>query len=453
MRNEETQEIEFKSIWQDDYLKVICAFANSTGGKLYIGIDDNGKIVGVKDTKKLLKDIPNKIRNKLFITPFVSLVEKEEKDVIVIEILSSTFPVFYEGKIFVRSGSTTQELTGLELSTFLLEKSGKTWDILPSDATEEDLDTETIEKFIFLAEQRLPLIKNIKSHKDLLKKLNLFTKDGRLTRGTVLLFGKNPQSYFLTAYTKVGRFKTETDILDTIIINGNLFTQLDGTLEAIEKHISVKFDTRARDLTLKGVSRRDIWEYPLDALREAIINALIHRDYLGTAPIQIKIYDDKIEFWNLGKLMPPLTPDDLRKTHRANHRNPQIATIFYYAGLIESWGSGTIKMINLCKENELPEPDFNNYENGVGAFSVNFYKDIYTEENLRKMGLNERQIKAVLYVKEIGRITNREYQELNNISRQTATLDLKEIVDKKIFRTIGKAGRGIAYELPKLTNK
>lgn len=447
MEKEETQGVEFKSLWQDDYLKVICAFANSSGGKLYIGIDDNGKIVGVKDAKKLLQDIPNKIRNKLFITAFVSLIEKEEKDVIVIEIPSSTFPVFYEGKIYIRSGSTTQELTGLELSSFLLEKSGKTWDTFPSDATESDLHAETIEKFISLAEPRLSLIKTIKSHKELIKKLNLYTKEGKLTRGAILLFGKNPQSYFLTAYTKVGRFKTETDIIDTMIINGNLFAQLDGTLEAIKKHLSVRFDTRVRDLTLEGVSRLDIWEYPLDALREAIINALIHRDYLGTAPIQIKIYDDKIELWNFGKLMPPLTPDDLRKTHVANHRNPQIATIFYYAGLIESWGSGTIKMINLCKECGLPEPDFNNYEHGIGAFSVIFYKDIYTEENLVKMGLNKRQIEAVLYVKNKGRITNKEYQKINNCHRNTATQDLSELVANGILKESGVKGAGSYYEI------
>ncbi|MGC8886704.1 MAG: ATP-binding protein, partial [Verrucomicrobiia bacterium] len=223
--------------------------------------------------------------------------------------------------------------------------------------------------------------------------------------------------------------------------------------EAIKKHISVKFDTRVKDFTLEGLVRRDIWEYPLDALREAVINALIHRDYLGTAPIQIKIFDDKIEFWNLGKLMPPLTPDDLRRQHQANQRNPQIATVFYYAGLIESWGSGTIKMVELCKESGLPEPDFINYEQGIGAFSVIFNKDIYTEENLRKIGLNERQIKAVMYVKQKGKITNKEYQKINNISRQMATIDLKGLVDKGIFGVVGKAGRGIAYELTKLTNK
>jgi ATP-dependent DNA helicase RecG len=447
MIEKENQNVELKSRWSDENLKTVCAFANSSGGKLYIGIDDKGKIVGVNDAKKLLEDIPNKIKSKLFITPFVSIENKEGKDVIVIEVLPSTFPVFYEGKIFVRSGSTTQELTGLELSSFLLEKSGQTWDKLPSDAEEKDLDDETIEKFISIAEVRLPLIKSIKSKNELLKKLNLYIKDGKLTRGAVLLFGKNPQFYFPSAYTKVGRFKTPIDILDTIIIEGNLFEQLDHTVEAIKKHISVKFDTSVKDFSLEGLARRDIWEYPLDALREAVINALIHRDYLGTAPIQIKIFDDKIEFWNLGKLMPPLTPDDLRRQHQANQRNPQIATVFYYAGLIESWGSGTIKMVELCKESGLPEPDFINYEQGMGAFSVIFYKDIYTEENLRKMGLNERQIKAVMYVKQKGKITNKEYQKINDCHRNTANKDLSELVVKGILKESGKKGAGAFYEI------
>ncbi len=361
----------------------------------------------------------------------------------IIEILPSTFPVFYEGKIFVRSGSTTQELTGLELSAFLLEKTGQTWDKLPSDTTEDDLDMETIKMFISLAEHRLPLIKDIKSHDELLKKLNLYTKEGKLTRGAVLLFGKNPQFYFPSAYTKVGRFKTPTDILDTVIVEGNLLQQLYGTIEAIKKHISVRFDTSVKDFSLEGFARRDIWEYPLDAIREAVINALIHRDYNGTAPIQIKIFNDKIEFWNLGKLLPPLKIEDLRKSHQANHRNPQIAMIFYYAGLIESWGSGTIKMINLCRENSLPDPDFMNYEEGIGAFSVIFYKNIYTEENLRKMGLNERQIKAIKFIKENKSITLSSFRALiPEVSEKTLYRDLKDLVDRGILKEIGeKKGR------------
>jgi ATP-dependent DNA helicase RecG len=113
--------------------------------------------------------------------------------------------------------------------------------------------------------------------------------------------------------------------------------------------------------------------------------------------------------------------------------------------LIEQWGSGIGKMLNLCSLAGIPEPHFEEYQSG---FFVEFRKDIYTEEYLRKLGLNERQINAVAYVKEKGKITNKEYQELTGVSRQMATIDLSEMVKKSVFERIGKAGKGIAYQMP-----
>lgn len=141
---------------------------------------------------------------------------------------------------------------------------------------------------------------------------------------------------------------------------------------------------------------------------------------------------------------------DLKKSHPSRPRNELLADVFFKAGLIEAWGRGTIKITNECKKAGLPEPEF---KEEFGGFSVYFYKDIYTEENLRKTGFNERQIKAVMYVKEKGKITNKEYQELNSISRQMSTIDLTDLANKKVFIKIGKAGKGIAYQLTKLTNK
>jgi ATP-dependent DNA helicase RecG len=445
----ESQNVEYKENWKDEYLKTIAAFANSQGGKLYVGIDDNGQPVGVKNFKKILENLPNKIKNHLLITPLINLETINEKNIILIEIFPSSFPIFYSGKIFVRSGSTTQELTGIELSSFLLEKTGQTWDKLPTDTEDNEIDSETIDKFIKISESRLPLIKDLKDEKLLLKKLQLYTKDDKLNRAAVILFAKNPQMYFPSAYVKVGRFKTETEIIDTVIIDGNLFKQLDDIIKAIKKHINVRFDTSVKDLNTESLSRRDIWDYPLDALREAVINALVHRDYLGSAPIQIKIYDDRISIWNLGKLLPPLSIESLKQPHSGYQRNPQIATMFYYAGLIEAWGSGTLKMIELCKKQNLPEPQFIENAEGIGDFTVVFNKDIYTEEYLRKMGLNDRQIKAAMYVKEKGKITNSEYKKINNTTKITASRDLSVLVIKGILEQIGGTGKGTHYILTK----
>jgi len=213
--------------------------------------------------------------------------------------------------------------------------------------------------------------------------------------------------------------------------------------------LNVKFDTSVTELTLEGTRRREIWDYPLDALREALINALVHRDYADyTSPILIRIFDDEIWFSNPGKLLPPLTTDDLKKeAHDTVHRNPLLANAFYFAGLIEKWGTGTAKMVRLCTEQGLPEPVFIVKETGTGSFMVQFFKDIYNEENLGKLGLNERQIKAVLYVKKHGSITNMEYQEINGVSKATASRDLQQLVDKALMERMGTTGKGTSYSI------
>ena len=453
MEKVENHNIEFKKSWHDEFLKTVAAFANTDGGIIYIGYNDKGEVIGLEksEIKKLLEDLPNKIRNKLGITLFVREEIQSGKSLLNIEISPSSFPISYDGKFYVRTGSTTQELSGIELSSFLLEKTGNSWDELPADANidqlEEVLDKESIEKFKAIASHRLPLIDQ-DTTKNILQKLNLITKDGHLTRACILLFGRNPQKYFISAYSKVGRFKNNTIILDTVEVKGNLFQQLDGILEAIKKNINVMFDTSVRELSLEGVARGERWDYPLDALREAVINALVHRDYLDTSSsIEVRIYDDQIILSNPGKLMPPLTIEQLKQKHSGRQRNPLIAAVFYYANLIESWGSGTLKMIDLCKEQNLPEPEFVERKEGLGEFTVVFHKDIFNEEELRKRGLNERQIKAVIYVKGNGKITIREYKELYPLlSDKTLSRDLAELVKKGVLKEIGNK-KGRKYEL------
>ena len=136
--------------------------------------------------------------------------------------------------------------------------------------------------------------------------------------------------------------------------------------------------------------------------------------------------------------------ESLKTNHLSKPRNELLARIFYYAGLIEAWGRGTIKIVEECKEQGLPEPDF---IEKYGVMTVRFYKDIYTEEYLKKLGLNERQIKAVMYVKENNRITNQEYQVICETSNRTATRDLQEMVSMKMFQQIGKTGKGTNYIL------
>jgi len=433
----ETQNIEFKPTWRDEYLKVICAFANADGGKLIIGVDDNGNLEGVRNSKKLLEDIPNKIRNKLGIIPSVEVQQKGGKDIIGISVNSASVPISCDGKYYLRSGTTNLELEGNELTNFLMRRVGKTWDeFIEERASLDDINAETIESFKKSAEDRIPAIANEKDHRVILDKLNLL--DGsKLKRAAILLFGKGTQKFYPSAYLKIGRFLTEADLQTSDVVEGNLFEQLESALEILRtKYLK-------SEIRFEGIHRREILEYPHEALREGIINALIHRDYLGTSTIQIRVYNDRLVMMNEGKFPPEVPVEKLKTEHLSKPRNVLLAGAFYKAGFIESWGRGTIKIVEKCLEQGLPEPDF---KEEFGVVTVQFYRDRWNDENLRKLGLNERQIKAVMYVKEKGRITNKEYQEIAGVSNKTAYLELSDAVEKGVFVLEG-SGRRIGYAL------
>lgn len=435
--NKESQNIEFKSNWRDEYLKVICAFANTAGGELIIGMDDSGNPIGVKNSKKLLEDLPNKIRDILGIIPKIKLEKKKGKDIITIEVEHSYAPISYHGRFYIRSGSTVQELKDKDLTRFLISKSGRRWDeYIEERVTIEDINFETIEKFKQIAVKRLPFVKDEKDPLKILQKLNLI-EDGKLTRAGILLFGKNLKRFWTSAYIKVGKFLTDIDIISSDDVEGNLFEQVEKTMELLRTKYLIS------QIKFEGIYRKEELEYPEEALREAIINAVIHRDYIGPHT-QLKIYPDRIILWNVGTLPKEIKIEELKRSHSSYPRNELLADVFFKAGLIETWGRGTIKITDEFKKAGLPEPEF---KEEFGGFSVYFYKDIYTEENLRKMGLNERQIKAVFYVKEKGEITNKEYQNVCNTSERTATRDLSNLVSMEIFEQIGTTGKGTEYIL------
>jgi ATP-dependent DNA helicase RecG len=436
LKSVESQNVEFKSNWRDEYLKVISAFANTEGGVLLLGVDDNGMPSGLKDIKKLLEDMPNIIRNKLGIIPSVSIEKRKNKDVLCIQTLPSAVPISYDGRFFIKSGSTVQELKGQELANFIMRKMGKTWDeYIEERIILDDLDIETVKEFKRKAADRIPSVVAEDDTETLLKKLNL-VENGKLKRAAVLLFGKTPQRFYPQAVVKIGKFLSESEILATDLIKGNLFKQMEDTLEILRSKYLIS------EISFEGIHRRDILEYPYEALREGIINALIHRDYLGTSHIQVRVYPDKLLIMNEGKLPPEVPVETLKTKHLSRPRNTLLAEVFYYAGFIEAWGSGTIKIVDNCVKQGLPEPDFHE-EHGV--MTVDFYKNRFTEENLKKSGLNERQIKAVIYVTEKGKITNREYQGIAGVKERLATIELNDLVNKNVLQKIGVTGRGTYY--------
>ena len=175
-----------------------------------------------------------------------------------------------------------------------------------------------------------------------------------------------------------------------------------------------------------------------------LLNALVHRNYMG-APIQIRVYDDKINIWNEGTLPADLTVDALKRSHSSRPRNPIIADVAFKGGYIDAWGRGTIKIIDTCKEAELPEPGM---QESDGGFSIILFKNTLTEKQLTKSGLNARQVKAILFVKEKGKISNADYQKSFSVSKATATRDLTGLIDKfGLLKKIGQTVAGTSYIL------
>jgi len=425
----ENQHIEYKESWRDEYLKVLCGFANADGGELYIGINDNGETIGINDADGLLQNLPNKIAHKLGIYANIRQLGSIEKRALGISVSRYDTPISFNGKYYIRSGSTTQELNDRELTRFLLKKSGNTWESQTEErANIDDIDFNTLERFRKLAVNRIPMIQE-ELPVQVLDKLGLLDEKGKLKRAAVLLFGKNPRKFYVSAFLKVGKFLSDTDLVSTDDIEGNLFLQLEKVFELLKtKYLlsPVRYD---------GLYRIETLEYPEDALREAIINALIHKDYLGVH-IQMKIYPDKIILWNEGNLPDGLTVEMLKSVHPSRPRNDLIANTFFKAGLIETWGRGTIRIAENFAAAGLPAPEF---REAYGGFEIIFRKVILKETNLNVSGLNLRQIKALEFIKKHGQITNSDYQKINSVSRRTA---LREIDNMLKTNILAKSGNG-----------
>lgn len=238
---------------------------------------------------------------------------------------------------------------------------------------------------------------------------------------------------------KIGRFgKTDDDLRFQEVVEGNAYQLADKTLEILDKKFLVS------PITYQGLQRVENWEYPYEAIREVILNAIVHRDYIG-APIQISVYDDKLMVWNEGSLPDDLTFEDLKKKHSSRPHNPVLAGTFFKGGLIEAWGRGTIKIINECKKAGLPEPII---ESASGGISITIQKSITDKNKHIEKNLNHRQNRAIEYLDENNTITNKIYQELCEVSKATATRDLSELVEKyQLLERIGDVGAGTTYKL------
>lgn len=357
----ESQNIEYKVSWRDEYLKWVCGFANAQGGTIYIGIDDAGNIIGVKNIKKLMEDIPNKIQSGLGIVADVNKRSKNGIGYIEIRVEPSSFPVSYHGEYHYRSGSTKQQLTGIALSEFIMRKTGVCWeDVTVDNISVKDLDEESFKIFRreALRSKRMTREELNISNEELLSKLHLIV-NGKLKRSAVLLFYSDPEVIQNGSYVKIGKFGEGADLQYQDTLEGSLITTADRVIDLIYlKYLKAR-------ITYEHDRRVETYPFARDALREAIYNAIAHNCYMFGTPIQIRIENESIIISNRCILPEGWTVETLMEPHDSIPYNPDIARVFYRAGYIETWGRGIQKICDACAELGADIPKYELRGNGL----------------------------------------------------------------------------------------
>jgi ATP-dependent DNA helicase RecG len=447
----ENQTIEWKETWRDEYLKWICGFANAQGGRLVIGKNDQGESTGVKNARKLLKDLPNKSRDLLGIVMEVNLIEDGDKDLLEIRVEPYPNPISYRGKYYVRSGSTLQELKGTALDRFLLRRQGRTWDGVPlPQLSVKDLSDSAIDAFRKLAARSGRLDPTVlkEAVPQLLEKLRLVEGD-YLKRAAALLFTTDPEDFITGAFVKIGYFRSESDLAYHDEVRGDLFAQVRHTVDLLR----TKYLKAA--ITYEGIQRIETFPVPEAALREAILNALIHKDYTSNAPVQVRVYADKIKIWNSAELPESWTLEKLLGEHSSRPFNPSVANVFFRAGEIEAWGRGIQRIFEACHLAETPEPLIRYEPNDLwiefpfakgylavlGKIGLDERLDERLDENL-----NERRAAIVRLMRENPAITVTQIGKILGISRTGADKNIQILKKNGWVRRVGSS-RGGRWEV------
>jgi ATP-dependent DNA helicase RecG len=341
----ESQHVEWKASWRDEYLKWICGFANADGGVLVIGRNDTGEAVGITNARQLMETIPNKVVQILGIVVDVNLLEVDGKELLEIVVESYPYPISYKGQYHYRSGSTKQELKGSALDAFLLKKHGLHWDGVPVPGfAVENCSEAAFGLFKIRAAKSGRVDEHVlnDSQAALLENLQLI-EGNYLKRAATLLFSDQPERFVSGAYIKLGFFVTDDDLRYQDEIHGNLFAQVEQAMEILKLKYLKAY------ISYEGLQRLETYLFPIQALREALLNAVIHKDYSSGIPIQVSVYEHQIVIWNAGQLPETWTLERLLGKHPSTPYNPLLANAFFRSGHIESWGRGIEKMQRECR--------------------------------------------------------------------------------------------------------
>ena len=423
--------------------KDMVAFANSSGGRIFLGITDNKQIKGVNITNRLktqVQDRANKCRPKVKIVMEVILFDN--KEILIVNVREGEDKP-YECSLgfYKRIGAISQKLTRDELMEFFKTEGKIRFDELINEKFifPQDFDKEKLNTFLELA----GLSKTLSSEKVIIS-LGVAEKQEKkiyINNAGVLFFADDPQKFAPWSVFTVVLFKDRegVDIIDRKEIRGSLFDIVDKVMDFVKLYTKVAYKFTGKP------KREEIYEYPLEAIREAVINSVMHRDYFEKGHNNIlRFFPDRILIENVW-----IEPKGFELGKTIFRRNHIISDLFARIGFGEKLGSGILRMRNICKSVDAPEPII---EYNESYFWITFkpsgtYVQVTLEGGEPEVALeilNERQKKALKQVKVKGRITNKEYVNLNNVSRITATRELMDMVKKKILKQEGM-GRGSRF--------
>ncbi len=418
----------------------LVGMANAAGGALALGMDPKNRVpLGLSDPEKALDRVLEAALavEPPLIIPMPRQVETEGRRLLIVLVPPGLPHVYsYKGKYLVHRDGQSQPLAPRQLQRLMMERGAVSFEsTTPDDARLEDLDWNRVKSYV----GGLSGLREASRESILLQRGCLVQRDGEMrpTCAGLLLFGRDPQRWMPSAGILVARYAGTT--MDDHFVK----EEIRGTLpDQIRQAEAFVVSNMRRGVRLQALERTEEPEYPIPAVREAIVNAVAHRDYqVRGDEIRILLYSDRIEFYSPGRLPGHVTLQNL--VHERFSRNEAIVQVLADLGFIERLGYGVDRIIRLMSEAGLPSPRFQETAAGFQVTLVGpgraFIGQGQATRSWRHLGLNPRQEEALTYLVEAGRITNREFQELcPDVSAETIRRDLADMVSKNILLKIGE---------------
>ncbi|HSV42560.1 MAG TPA: ATP-binding protein, partial [Methanomassiliicoccales archaeon] len=427
---------EFKTKVQNwrDISETVCAFANGQGGVIVIGANDSGEPIGLSDDIDQAQQRASSAVRAVSPAPYVRIdvigIDAKAIRMEVMQLGQSLFCTL-NGLVYIRSGSTNMKLEGASLQEFLVRRSLINFD---TRLTEDDIDSLDMDKVLIFLRRRNPGADV--SFPDLTKALAALgvyhMAQRRVTNAGMIFFGKNTARSVPQNEMRLVRFKgiDHVNVIDKQFLNDTISDMVEHAQSFIERN------TRS-GMIISGLRRIDVPEYPKDVLREALVNAIAHRDYLSPDAIHVNIYDDRLEIINPGSLIKGMSLEDLGSM--SAQRNPTIYRMMRDIGMVEGLGLGIPRMRALLRKEEYPEPRFET--------KGEFFKFILY--NKTAIGMNPRQVKVLGRMREEGStcITTQQYMVMTKVSKPQAINDLNQLSASGRLVRMGRS-RQTRYELP-----